>query len=686
MTEITRLDEATVSKIAAGEVVERPASVVKELLENSLDADAERVAVTVEDGGRSLIRVRDDGQGMTEDGVKRAVEQHTTSKIGSIEDLEAGVGTLGFRGEALHTIGAVSRTTIETRPRDGADVGTELRIEGGEVTDLAPTGRAPGTTVTVRDLFFNTPARRKYLKREATEFGHVNRVVSRYALANPDVAVSLTHGDNEVFATPGQGDRREAVLSVYGREVAESMIEVEAAPEGPVDQVSGLVSDPETTRSSAEYVSTFVNGRYVQESTLRSAILEAYGKQLAGDRYPFAVLFLELPSGAVDVNVHPRKLAVRFDDEPGVTDAVTGAVREALLDHGLLRTGAPRGASAPAETAVRPGEDTEGAESSPADEPTADGKERLGAVESARATADETASARTSEQGDQEAASNEPERTTSNREATADPAPATERSESGPRDRPQAPDVGTPDATQPGVGSSAESAAQTHEDAAIDAEPEQLDLARSPRNEVEAFDSLPPLRVLGQLDETYVLATSPDGLVVIDQHAADERVNYERLRDQLAGSTATQRLVEPVELDVTPGEASRFAAVESIREWGFEASVEDGQLRVEAVPAVFDETLSPELLRDLLADALADPAAALESAADALLADMACYPSITGNTSLTEGDILDLLRALDDCENPYACPHGRPTILEISIEELENRFERDYPGHDHRRD
>ncbi|MBS3761633.1 MAG: DNA mismatch repair endonuclease MutL, partial [Halodesulfurarchaeum sp.] len=325
MTDITRLDDATISKIAAGEVIERPASVVKELVENSLDAGASRIEVTVHGGGIDLIRVADDGQGMSEEGVRRAVEQHTTSKIGSIDDLEAGVGTLGFRGEALHTIGAVSRLTIETRPQDGADVGTEVRVEGGEVTDLAPVGRAPGTTVTVADLFFNTPARRKYLKRESTEFGHVNRVVSRYSLANPDVAISLTHADHDVFRTPGSGDLQEAVLSVYGRDVAESMIEVDVSPDGPVSGVSGVVSDPETTRSGAEYVSTYVNGRYVRADSLRSAILDAYGKQLAADRYPFAVLFLSVPAETVDVNVHPRKMAVRFDDETVVIDAVTDA-------------------------------------------------------------------------------------------------------------------------------------------------------------------------------------------------------------------------------------------------------------------------------------------------------------------------------------------------------------------------
>ena len=226
---IRELDDRTVRQIAAGEVVERPASVVKELVENSLDAGADRISVAVEAGGTDGIRVRDDGVGMDRAAVERAVEEHTTSKIDSIDDLEAGVGTLGFRGEALHTVGAVSRLTIRTKPHGGS--GTELRVEGGEVTEVGPAGCPAGTVVAVEDLFYNTPARRKFLKTTATEFDHVNTVVTHYALANPDVAISLEHDDREVFATEGRGDRRSAVLSVYGRGVAEAIIRVDHHPD-----------------------------------------------------------------------------------------------------------------------------------------------------------------------------------------------------------------------------------------------------------------------------------------------------------------------------------------------------------------------------------------------------------------------------------------------------------------------
>lgn len=650
MTEITRLDDATIAQIAAGEVIERPASVVKELVENSLDAGATRIEVRVAGGGTDRIQVADDGKGMTEDGVRRAVEQHTTSKLGSIDDLERGVGTLGFRGEALHTIGAVSRMTIETRPREGDDSGTEVRVEGGDLTDLAPVGRAPGTTVTVSDLFFNTPARRKYLKRDATEFGHVNRVVSRYALANPDVALSLTHDDHEVFATPGSADLQETVLAVYGREVAENMIRV-APPDGQETEISGLVSDPETTRSGAEYVSTFVNGRYVRSDAIRAAILDAYGKQLAADRYPFAVLFVTVPPESVDVNVHPRKMAVRFDDEEAVTAAVTDAVRDALLDHGLVRSGAPRGRSAPDETAVQQSQaeaEAERTETDTADtaQPAADEPPQQ-PVETNAGNPEHGSETETDRQADSTAAT------------TSDTNPAA-RSRSAIPDRPN-----------------------------VDIPPLQTDLSPDSDPATADFETetLPSLRILGQIHDTYVVAESPDGLVLIDQHAADERVNYERLRAQLGEGTGTQRLVDPVELPVTPQEASQFAAMDTLDAWGFEARLDDDRLVVTGVPAVFEANLSPDLLRDVLGSTLeADGDRSMASAADDLLADMACYPSITGNTSLKEGDVLDLLEALDACENPYACPHGRPTIIELSADELEDRFERDYPGHDHRRE
>ncbi|MEF8887187.1 MAG: DNA mismatch repair endonuclease MutL [Haloarculaceae archaeon] len=692
---IQQLDARTVERIAAGEVVERPASVVKELVENALDADASRVEVAVEAGGTEGIRVRDDGVGMAEPEVRRAVEEHTTSKIGDIDDLESGVGTLGFRGEALHAIGAVSRMTVTTRPRADAnatgtagtpaadaDRGTELVVEGGEVTSVEPAGCPAGTTVEVADLFYNVPARRKYLKQPSTEFGHVNRVVTGYALANPDVAVSLSHDGRETFATTGRGDRRAAVMAVYGREVAAAMIPVRAEstgesdagagstsdltlPEGPLDGVRGLVSHPETTRASRDYLSTFVNGRYVTASAVRDAVVEGYGNQLAGDRYPFAVLSLSVDPATVDVNVHPRKLEVRFADEAGVREQVRHAVRETLLSEGLIRSRAPRGRSAPEQTEVRPG-DTE-------DETAPDG------AEGASRAGDRTDGERP--------VRTEPMETTTDPHAAADtqrsPDPSAEPDGDPTGD--SAADAGARDANVPRDRKFEPAHGQRRlGDAAGADDADNTGGAVGDPDDAREFDRLPPMRVLGQFRETYVVAETPDGLVLVDQHAADERVNYERLRAAFADGPETQALAEPVELEVTAAErAAAEAHGEALARLGFRVEAAgDRTVALRSVPALLAED-GPEVLPDLLADLAGgrDPADTVEAVADDLLADLACYPSVTGNTSLTEGSVVDLLERLDACENPYACPHGRPVVVEFDDDELEARFERDYPGH-----
>ncbi|MFB6097421.1 MAG: DNA mismatch repair endonuclease MutL, partial [Haloferacaceae archaeon] len=762
-----------------------PASVVKELVENSLDADASRISVAVEAGGTEGIRVRDDGVGMTADQLSVAVEEHTTSKISDIEDLEAGVATLGFRGEALHTVGAVSRLTIRSRPRGAGDAGAEITVEGGDVGEVRPAGCPEGTTVEVADLFFNTPARRKFLKTDATEFDHVNAVVTHYALANPDVAISLEHDGREVFATQGDGDLRSAVLSVYGREVAEAMVEVrqpeatddadEEAPtlDGPVDAVRGLVSHPETTRSSRDYLSTFVNGRYVTASALREAILGAYGGQLANDRYPFAVLFVDVPADEVDVNVHPRKMEVRFDHEPGVRAAVEGAVEDALLEHGLVRSSAPRGRSRAAETEVRPDSTQQevgggaggGADAGGQDDGQATPEQAAAetAAESAAETAAESAAESAAEADATDGAtpgatgadaSDPHDGTTEDRpsprpwqegpdEATeegsagedrrqsSDPFPDRENLSDAPQSSFQGSAIADDDAeTRTGTGpesvefeadaadpsesadtadpsesadtadpSDGSDAAAPNEGAAamgafsgFDAPTSQRTLGGEAATIDREFETIPHLRVLGQLHDTYIVAETADGMVLIDQHAADERVNYERLRAEVAGDTPTQALADPVELELTAREAELFEQYrDALAQVGFHANrTGERTVEVRTVPAVFDAALDPELLRDALSGFVADEAdggqATVDAVADSLLADLACYPSITGNTSLREGSVADLLAALDDCENPFACPHGRPVIVGFDSDEIQDRFERDYPGHGGRRE
>ncbi|WP_254525049.1 DNA mismatch repair endonuclease MutL [Natrinema caseinilyticum] len=737
-TDIHQLDDETVARIAAGEVVERPASAVKELVENSLDADASSVDVTVDAGGTERIRVADDGRGMFAADVRAAVREHTTSKIDGLEDLESGVATLGFRGEALHTIGSVSRMTVRSRPRGAAGAGTELVYEGGDVVSVEPTGCPDGTIVELEDLFYNTPARRKFLKTTATEFAHVNRVVTRYALANPEVAVSLTHDGREVFATTGQGDLQAAVLAVYGREVASAMIPLEAdgdaLPPGPLDTVSGLVSHPETNRSSREYLATYVNGRAVTADAVREGIMGAYGTQLGGDRYPFVTLFLEVPGDAVDVNVHPRKREVRFDDDDAVRRQVDAAVESALLEHGLLRSRAPRGRSAPGETRIEPGgerraasgteHDGESGTASSGGGSTLEGGPDTDAA-AGESTASESASAaestsRRRPQTSNSSAPSEAGPSGSSAPSEAGPSGSSTPSEADPSNAASASGRRGETATDPAesggepadvaenlagtsgrkresrtdrdssdrTASGGDRTSSLDSDRKFEAAVEQRTLTGEAATGDETdFDSLPPLRVLGQLHETYLVCESSDGLVLIDQHAADERVNYERLRDAFATDPSAQALASPVELELTAAEAEAFDHYrEALSRLGFYADrIDDRTVAVTTVPAVFAETLEPSRLRDVLASFIAGDretgAETVDALADEFLGDLACYPSITGNTSLTEGSVVDLLAALDDCENPYSCPHGRPVIVQFDEAEIEDRFERDYPGH-----
>ncbi|MFH5797772.1 DNA mismatch repair endonuclease MutL [Haladaptatus sp. CMAA 1911] len=708
-TNIRALSETTIRRIAAGEVVERPSSVVKELVENSLDADASRISVRIGGGGTERIAVTDDGVGMSREDVQVAVEEHTTSKIRDIDDLESGVATLGFRGEALYTIGGVSRTKIRTKPR-GGDTGTELRLVGGEVEGLGPAGCPEGTTVEVEDLFFNTPARRKYLKTDSTEFAHVNRVVTQYALANPDVAFSLEHDGREVFSTTGQGNLQSAILSVYGRDVATSMISVDG---GDVVDVSGYVSQPETTRSTREYVATYINGRYVRSSVVREAILDAYGNQLAPDRYPFAVLFLDVPGDSVDVNVHPRKMEVRFGDETRVKTAVRDAVTDALLDDGLIRASAPRGRSAPDETNVIPepvqselGEEEDGSEGGKDEK---DGSEGTMDAEAADSETTPQPGPRDVSSGPQRTEPGNASATRSDRTESASDDVVTEGAATESRTESvsagDSATKGTPTDDTPANEQRSAAETSTGErspDVLPSDNPERKFSAPTAATTLpetdeaggtdeRSFERLPSMRVLGQLHDTYVVAETDDGLVLIDQHAADERVNYERLCRQFAGETTTQVLASSVELELTAAEAALFEEYrEALARLGFHAAlVGDRTVEVTTVPAVFSKTLPPDLLRDVLSEFISvdseTEATSAEAVADELISDLACYPSITGNTSLREGDVVSLLAALDECENPYACPHGRPVVIEFNRGEVEDRFERDYPGHAGRR-
>lgn len=580
---IRELDEQTIQRIAAGEVVERPASVVKELVENSLDAGADRIDVEVTaSNGIDRIVVDDDGHGIEPDHLELAVRPHSTSKIDDHVDLQGGIHTLGFRGEALHAIGQVSRLTIASRPPT-ADAGRRLVLDAGEIVETEPLGIPQGTRVEVEDLFKPVPARRKFLDKPSTERTRLRRVVAHLALSRPDVAISLTTDDRELFATEGDGDPRAAVAAIHGRPVAEAMVAVEQTdPPAPLDWIEGLVSEPETVRSTTSVMTTMVNGRPIDSSVLRRPIIEGYGDRLAPDRYPFTVIDVAIDPTTVDVNVHPRKNEVHFERPAVVKDAIRTAVADAV-----------REASVPSGPPRRP---EGGSRSDPGPRPAIN----LGSITGGRTQA-----------------------------------------------------------TLPGV------------------ERETGELA---------YRRLPSLRIVGQVHDAYLVAESPKGIVLVDQHAADERVRFERLRAGLRRSTQRQRLATPASLELTPEEADAVTTHrEVIESIGFRVSLENGEATVHAVPTVLEGALPPAALTDavhrLLATVLdADAGADRVELATPVLADLACHPAITANETLTPGSMEQLLGELDACDSPWTCPHGRPTIIELTEDELDDRFERDYPG------
>ena len=541
-----RLDRETVDRIAAGEVVTRPARVVEELVENALDAGADRIEVEVDGDGTDRIRVVDDGAGMSADEAELAVERHTTSKLPD-GDLGA-VETLGFRGEALASIADVARLTLTTN--DGGPRGTRVSVDGDDVT-VASAGRGRGTTVEVRDLFHNRPARKESLAAPATEFERISDRVAAYALLRPAVAVSLDHDGRRTFATPGSDDAADAALSVYGREVARESTTVDARATVTVGdektrvEVRGLLAYPSITRSSTEHVRIAVNGRPVSVPALRRAVERGYGSLLPGDRHPVAALAVTLPPQAVDQNVHPTKETVALRAADAVATVVEDAVSDALATVDLRRS---------ADVAM-------------------------------------------------------------DLDAALDPV----------------------DGTASALG-----------DAAF----------------------------VGRFRDLYLLCEADGDLLVIDQHAAHERINYERLRDAVASTGVESAALDPpATLSLSPGEVAAVEAhADDLTRLGFDCEpFGGGTVRVRAVPAPLGRVADP--------GALAATLAALREGDDAdrrddLLADLACHPSLKAGDELSDDDAAALIERLGACEQPFACPHGRPTVLAIDEGHLARGFER----------
>ena len=573
------LPEEVASKIAAGEVIERPASVVKELLENSVDAGARGIKAEMSQGGRRLIRVIDDGEGIRAEEVQLAFERYATSKLEAIEDLPH-LTTLGFRGEALTSIAAVSQLTVMTRAK-GEEVGTLMRLEGGRILRREPQGATQGTVVTVENLFYNTPARLRFLRSQATEGRHIAELVTCYAMAYPELRFSLLRDGRSTFRSEGTGDLYDVLVNAYGLEIAKQMIEMQgnSATQSAI-VVRGFVSDPALHRSSGRHLTVLVNGRWVRDRLLSYAVREAYHSLLPKGRYPVVILEVTLPLEEVDVNVHPAKSEVRFRNSGEVFAAVQRAVRQTLTQ----RAPVPR-----TSTAFAWGQAVEGGPGRPVE---VDRGSELNRGELALEVQ------RTAEQ----------------------PPMLTDRPSRG---------------------------------------------------------KLPMLRVLGQLGRTYIIAEGPTGMYLIDQHAAHERVLHEGFQAEIAEArVSSQRLLEPLVLEAGAREAAVLKErLARLREFGFEIEAFGGDsCLVRAVPAILQDVDLTQVILDILDEAFSTDGTPFGE--EQLAISLACHGAVKAGQTLSLDQMRELVRQLEETSMPRTCPHGRPTMLHVSAEQLERDFGR----------
>lgn len=565
------------NKIAAGEVVERPASVVKELLENAIDAGARSVRVETMGGGKQLIKISDDGNGIPADEVPLAFERHATSKLQSMDDLER-VQTLGFRGEALASIASVAQLTLVSRPA-GQTSGTQIRIEGGFQQALGTVGAPAGTVITVENLFYNVPARLKFLKADSTEAGHIHRILTHYALAYPEIRFTLLNNGRQSFQTDGNGNVYDVLVAVFGLETARQMLPLEDEGE-PGIRVSGYVGTPSLHRGQRDQLILFVNRRWIQDRGLAHAVAQAYHTFLPVGRHPVAVINLEVDPTEVDVNVHPTKAEVKFRQFNRVFSAVQRPVRETVT----------------------------------AEAPIVRQAQTLN-WESDRAA------------------------------------------------------QGAFDVGRSGGGLPTSFGLEVQQTLAHDESPD-FD---------EAITTLPPMRVVGQIQQMYIIAEGPEGLFLIDQHAAHERIQYDRLMAQKADeAVVSQRLLKPILLNLTPSQAALLETeLESLAAVGFDIEHFGGHsYRLLAVPEMLNQADPLSTFSDILGD-LAEGAIPLAREKHEKVAIIVCKrASIKGGQTLSYPEMQALVRQLEQSTHPRTCPHGRPTMVHLSINQLAREFGR----------
>jgi DNA mismatch repair protein MutL len=682
MSKIRLLPDHVSNQIAAGEVVERPASVAKELVENAIDAGAARIVIDVESGGRRLLKVSDDGEGMVRDDALLAFERHATSKISTTEDLNS-IATLGFRGEALASIASVARVELISRVEDAA-AATRVVIEGGRMRDVKDAAHPRGTTLSVRDLFFNVPARRKFLRSEATETFHLTNLVTHYALAHPEISFSLTNNGREILRVASAKDLRERAYQIFGSEFLDNLLEVSGGHKH-VALVSGYVSAPRDRRTSRDAQYLFVNGRFVRDQLIGRALSEGYRSILPHGVYPAALLFIETPLEEVDVNVHPAKTEVRFRRVAAVADAVREAVRSALASAGYMRPEVTEPSIAAhdehetdeAAAAMSAGATDYSPVSAPVSNVAAVGEYRA-PVESARQSRIEFASLPIQDEEFFAGEYTEPNLVASKSNTARDLDAILRQALTRERD-------------------SVESGREVN-DAASKAASLMVENASAPE-EITRAVSLPPLasadkfarevtieelssniRPLGQLDESFIIATDDEGLLLIDQHVAHERILFDKYRALESSRLAeSQSLLIPETFDLTPAQTAAFDFVApELESYGFELMRLSGRtVAIKATPADLPANEARNMLTEILETVDAEKkGSAREALRDDIAASLACHAAIKVNMSLSPEKMRWLIDRLLQTSSPTTCPHGRPVILRLATRDILKGFHR----------
>ena len=664
MARIQVLDPATINKIAAGEVIERPVSIVKELVENSIDAGATAITVEVRDGGISYLRVSDNGTGMAADDVRNAFLRHATSKIRTAEDLES-VISLGFRGEALASIAAVARVELITKTPE-ALTGIHYIIEGGKEQLFEEVAAVTGTTLKVEELFYNVPARRKFLKKPSTEAAAITELMQKMALGHPEIAFQYIRGASRVLSTPGDGSLKNAVYAIFGKEMPGELIPVEYA--GAL-KIKGYVSRPQMTRVNRNYHMFYLNGRLSRSSLIEKVVEECYKDLVMPGSYPVAFLFLIAEPGSVDVNVHPSKLEVRFSREDTVREEVYKAVSRALGQEDLATRMIAAEALPPSIQAAAGGDSGTGTARNVSERPAG---EKAGQSEEPAQTESAGWAYAFPETGIK-----------ARTNVVLSPEEKTPKAEI----RYQAPFYGERTGTREPYYAGSQEKMTPFEEGSVLAENgtaygSEPDGAEIKPGQTGAKGRLPDprlLKMVGQAFDTYWIAEYGDVLYVIDQHAAHERVLYDRVRKVLdTGTLDSQILLEPQTILLTPPE---FDAVEEHREifrrMGFDVEpFGESTVIVRAVPYIFNGPLSAEDFRDMAGYLQSGSRRASQDLLLDRMAMMSCKAAIKGNHPYSEAEAKTLFADLFGTTNPYNCPHGRPTIVTMTKQQFDRLFKR----------